>query len=171
MASRPTARQLSRRSRKAWLLAHVITSVGWLGAGAANLVLAAVALDGEMRLEPTACYRAIHLIDTYAVIPAAFGSLGTGLVVSLGTKWGLFTHWWVLGKLVLTIVVITFSTFGLGFWIERSLGAHPGPSPHAVAIVIGATGNVIAFLGMTALSVYKPRGLVRTSRRRQPGLS
>lgn len=42
--SAPTAperrRLLSPGARKAWLLAHVVLSVGWLGAGAANAVLA-----------------------------------------------------------------------------------------------------------------------------------
>lgn len=157
-------RQLSRRARKVWLLAHVVLSVGWLGAGCANLVLASAALLGRPGLDPAACYAAIHVIDLYAVIPAAFGALLTGVVVSLGTKWGLLRHWWVVAKLVLTVAVIVFSTFGIGLWVERSLEIAPLSSPHASQIIVGACGNVVAFLVMTALSIYKPRGLTGLGR-------
>jgi len=34
----------------------------------------------------------------------AFASLLTGIVVSLGSTWGLFRHYWVLLKLLITIL-------------------------------------------------------------------
>lgn len=152
-------RQLSRRARRLWLLAHVVLSVGWLGAGAANLALASSALGAQGGPLPSATtYQAIHRIDAYVVIPAAFGALTTGVVLSLGTKWGLFKHWWVFIKLVLTVTTIIFSTLGLGLWVEESL-ATPAAStpPHALSITLGATGNILAFLVMTALSIYTPK--------------
>ena len=33
----------------------------------------------------------------------SFASLLTGLVQSLGTKWGLFSHYWVLAKLLINV--------------------------------------------------------------------
>lgn len=156
-----TRRQLTRRARKGWLLAHVALSVGWMGAGAANLTLAAsAALRPAGRLTAESVYLAVHLIDLWVVIPAAFGALGTGVVLSVGTPWGLFTHWWVTSKLALTLAVITFSTFGLGLWVETAIAAGEAGQVTAQAplIVVGAAANIVAFLVMTALSVYKPRG-------------
>lgn len=153
---------LSPRARKAWLLAHVVLSVGWLGAGAANAVLAVYSLlaPTSRALSPLRAHAAIHLIDTWVVIPAAFGSLATGIVVSVFTRWGLFVHWWVMAKLALTVGVIAVSTVGIGRWIEMSLAAGTDAGAHDVAsaITTAAIGNLAAFVTMTALSIYKPRG-------------
>lgn len=162
----PTAperrRQLSPGARKAWLLAHVVLSVGWLGAGAANAALAAHTLlaPSSTALTPVQAHAAISLIDSWAVIPGAFGALITGVVVSVFTRWGLFVHWWVTAKLVLTLAVIAVSTFGIGRWIEISVTAGTDSTASALApqIITAATGILIAFLTMTALSIYKPRG-------------
>lgn len=153
---------LSPRARKAWLLAHVVLSVGWLGAGAANAVLAVYSLlaPTSRALSPLRAHAAIHLVDTWVVIPAAFGSLATGIVVSVFTRWGLFVHWWVMAKLALTVGVIAVSTVGIGRWIEMSLAAGTDAGAHDVAsaITTAAIGNLAAFVTMTALSIYKPRG-------------
>lgn len=154
-ANRP--RRLSRSARQLWVFVHVTVSVGWFGAGATNLVLAVSAWrEPEGRLPALNAFNAIHLIDAYVVIPAAFAALITGVVLSVGTSWGLTRHWWVLIKLLLTIAVILFATFGLGVWVEQSLTA--ATSPHAVAIVVAAAGNLVAFALMTWLSIRKPRG-------------
>lgn len=153
---------LSRSVRRALVLIHVMVSVGWMGAGATNLVLAGTALvDPDGTIPAVTAYATIHLIDLWLVIPAAFATLVSGVMLSVGTAWGLLRSWWVLIKFVLTIVVIVFSTFGVGLWVEQSMALDPSaiPSPHARALVIGATGNLLAFILMTALSVYKPRAL------------
>ncbi len=94
------------------------------------------------------------------MIPAAFGALITGIVVSVFTRWGLFVHWWDIVKLVLTLVVTALSTFGVGRWIEISLatGTDATARTQAPSITTAATVNLFAFLTMTALSIYKPRG-------------
>jgi hypothetical protein len=45
----------------------------------------------------------------YVIAPLAVSALLTGLVISLGTPWGLFRHYWVLISLGLT----TLATFVL----------------------------------------------------------
>lgn len=155
--------QLSPAARKAWLFAHVVLSVGWLGAGAANVALGAHAWShagGE--LTPLPAHHAIRLIDTWVVIPAAFGALISGLVISLGTRWGLFVHWWVTIKLALTVAVILASTIGIGRWIEESVadGTPAGAQALSGRIVALGVGNLVAFGVMTALSIYKPRGTI-----------
>src|SRR3712207_4028446 len=51
-----------------------------------------------------ACYLAMELIAWYVIVPLALASLLTGIVMSLGTKWGLLQHYWVLISLLLTIL-------------------------------------------------------------------
>src|ERR1700712_3065309 len=56
------------------------------------------------------CYLLVQTVDTWLVIPGAFAALVSGIALSLVTPWGLTRYWWVLVKLVLTVVVILFST-------------------------------------------------------------
>ena len=49
-----------------------------------------------------AAYPAMELAARFVIVPLAFASLLTGVIQSLGTPWGLFRHYWVLVKLLLT---------------------------------------------------------------------
>lgn len=89
--------------RKAALVAHVCTSVGWFGAVAAFLALAAIAWGSRDEAVVRAGYLAMEVTAWYAIVPLAVSSLATGLLSSLGTGWGLVRHWWVLVKLALTV--------------------------------------------------------------------
>src|SRR5207244_1496267 len=95
---------MTPRLRKLALTAHVTSSVGWLGAVAAFLALALAGLtsrDGQM---VRAAYLALELTASFVIVPLGFASLLTGLVQALGTKWGLFRHYWILVKLLITIL-------------------------------------------------------------------
>src|SRR5687767_14273305 len=94
---------MTPRLRKLVLTAHVSSSVGWLGAVAGFLALAVAGLTSHQAETVRAAYLATELITWFVIVPLAFASLLTGLVVSLGTEWGLFRHYWVLIKLLLTI--------------------------------------------------------------------
>ena len=148
-----------RRARQWLLLGRVICSLGWMGAGAANLVLAITALgnnDGGLR---SSCYQLINIVDFALVFPLAFSALASGVVISLATKWRLLRHWWVLVKLLLTVAVIVFSTLGVGVWVEQSMatttGSMPTSSPVALELVVGASANIAAFRFMTWASIAK----------------
>lgn len=151
--------QVRKRGRQWLLFAHVVLSIGWLGAGAANVVLAVTAVRTSDADTTRVCYRLIHVLDFALVIPLAFGSLASGVLISLATKWSLWRYWWVVIKFALTVLVIVFSTFGVGVWVEQSIDATSVPganSPVAFALIIGALSNVAAFLFMTWASIAKP---------------
>ena len=90
--------------RKLALTAHVTSSVSWLGAVAAFLALAIAGLARSDAQMVRAAYLATEMITWFVIVPLAFASLLTGLIVSLGTPWGLFRHYWVLVKFMLTIL-------------------------------------------------------------------
>src|SRR5437016_8745060 len=48
-------------------------------------------------------YLSMEMIGWFVIIPCCFAALLTGLVQSLGTEWGLFRHYWILVKFLLTI--------------------------------------------------------------------
>jgi hypothetical protein len=90
--------------RKLALTAHVTFSVGWLGAVVAYLVLAvAAAASGDVQAVRSA-WLAMQIIGWYAIVPLALAALLVGLVNALGTSWGLFRHYWVLLKFLLTVL-------------------------------------------------------------------
>src|SRR5881394_1963475 len=86
------------------LTAHLTVSVGWLGAVAGFLALAVSGLTSQDPQMVRAAYLAMELITWFVIVPLAFASLLTGLVVSLGTTWGMFRHYWVVSKLAITVL-------------------------------------------------------------------
>src|ERR671920_1435115 len=90
--------------RKLVLTAHVTSSVGWLGAVAGFQALAIAAATSQEPQAIRSFYLAMGLIGWYVVVPFCLASLVTGLVISLGTAWGLFRHYWVLVKFLITVI-------------------------------------------------------------------
>ena len=90
--------------RKFALTTHVSSSVGWFGSVAAFLALAIGGPTGSDPEGVRAAYLPMHLTTRYVVVPLSAGALATGIVQSLGTSWGLFRHYWVVTKLLITVV-------------------------------------------------------------------
>lgn len=150
------------RVRKLVLTAHIATSVGWFGAVAAYIALdvAAVASDDVQLVR--GAYLAMDWIVRHVIAPSAVASILVGIVNGLTTPWGLFRHYWVLVKLMLT----AFGTVILLLEIEAISGmaaaAASGADPRALpGSLLHSVGGLAVLLATTVLSVYKPRGLTR----------
>src|SRR5436190_16899486 len=86
-------RRLSPRARK-WLVAtHVLVGVGWFGIVLAKLVLEIVVLAASDQDVARTGYVFMAELDRTVFPPAAIVTLITGIVLSVGTTWGLFRHW------------------------------------------------------------------------------
>lgn len=88
--------------RKFALTIHVVSSVGWLGAVVSFLVLAIAGLTSAEPLMIRGAYLAMDLIGWSIIFPLSLASLISGIGQALGTVWGLFRHYWVLIKLIVT---------------------------------------------------------------------
>lgn len=158
--------------RKFALTAHITASVGWLGAVLAYLALAVVTRTSQDVQMVRAAYLALDPITEYVLVPLSFASLLTGLVMSLGTPWGLFRHYWVLFKLLLTILAAKVL---LGFTQTMNSMVDIASDPTtsiAVLRAMGAgmahaVGALVVLLLIMILSVYKPRGMTRYGWRKQ----
>src|SRR5216683_2650719 len=89
--------------RKFALTVHLISSIGWIGTVMAYLVLGVTAVISPDTQIVRAAWTAMDVTGWWAIVPLAVAALLTGLVMSLGTPWGLFRHYWVLISLLLTI--------------------------------------------------------------------
>jgi hypothetical protein len=164
---------MTPRLRKFTLTAHVIFSVGWLGAAAAYLALAIAALTSQDPQLIRATYLAMEPAAWFAIVPLALVALLSGLVMSLGTPWGLFRHWWVVFKLVLTVfaaVVLLehMSTVSYLAGLAAEAGG-AGPDPRGLrGEILHAGGGLLVLLVVTVLGVYKPRGMTPYGKRKSP---
>ncbi len=148
--------------RKFALTAHLISSLGWIGAVGAYIALGISAVTSEDVQTARSAWIAMELTGWYVIVPLALAALLTGLVMSLSTPWGLFRHYWVLITLALTILatVVTLlhmptvtSQADLARQANRAeLNRLGGDLFHPVL-------GLVVLLVITALNIYKPRGL------------
>ena len=153
------------RFRKFALTADVTCSVGWFGAVAGFVVLSVIGMSSPAAQLVRAAYLAMEPITWFVIVPMAFASLLTGIVSPLGTGWGLFRNYWVVVKLLMTVVatvilLVHVKPIELLAGIATRPGAM-GVDLHDVRIlmVIASCAALAALLVLTGLSVYKPRGV------------
>ncbi|MEV8132742.1 MULTISPECIES: DUF2269 domain-containing protein [Pseudarthrobacter] len=157
--------------RKAALTIHIISSVGWLGAIAAFLVLAIAGLTASDAQLARAAYVGMNLVGWMIIFPLSLASLISGIIQGLGTVWGLFRHYWVLIKLIITALATALLLVHLQpvtAMAGMALAADLGPSEMnwmRVQLVFDASAAILALLVTSVLSVYKPRGLTRHGQR------
>jgi len=164
---------MTPRLRKFALTAHVTFSVGWLGTVAGFQALAIAAVTSREPQIVRGSYLAMELTGWYVIVPFCLASLVTGLVVSLGTPWGLFRHYWVLVKFLITVISAlilfgftqTLSSLGdlaadttLSMSELRNLKQSP---------VLHSGGGLLAIFVAIVLAVYKPWGMTLYGRRKR----
>lgn len=159
--------------RKFALTVHVTSSVGLLGSIAAFLALAVTGLIRQDAQTVRAACLAMELIARFVIVPLAFASLLTGLIQSLGTPWGLFRHYWVVVKLLLTVfatAVLLVKMELIGYAARPAAETTLSPADLRAAgiqLVVHAAGGLLVLLVPAVLSVYKPPGVTRYGRREQ----
>jgi hypothetical protein len=141
-----------------------------MGAAMAYIALVVGATVSQSTQTVRAAWVAMELMGWYVIVPLSFGTILTGLALSMGTRWGLFRHYWVLFSLVLTVfatvillqhmktvsliadaVVETNSTIGSGLQGE----------------LLHSVGGLLVLLVIQILNVYKPRGMTPYGWRKQ----
>jgi hypothetical protein len=162
---------MSPGARKFALTAHVTSSVGWLGAVVAFLGLSIVGLTSQDAQIVRGVYLVMEPVAWSVLVPLAFASLLTGTVMSLGTTWGLFRHYWVVFKLLITVFAIVVLLIYMGtFSFMADLAADPSADLAAVRSASPRLHSILALLVLlvaTVLAVYKPQGMTAYGRRKQ----
>ena len=164
--------KMGPRLRKFALAVHITTSVGWIGAVVAYIPLDVTAATSQDEQALRAAYLAMDLIARWVIVPLALAALVTGLVVSLGTSWGLFRHYWVLISLILTVAAVAILlTATQTIRSFASMAADPTMTGEDLS-VLGNTlahsvGGLLVLLVILALNIYKPRGLTPYGWRKQ----
>ncbi|WP_229784145.1 hypothetical protein [Deinococcus sedimenti] len=154
---------------------RVVSSVGWLGAVVAFLVVAATSLTSADGGLVRAAVMLMAAIGQMAIVPLSLLALASGVLQALGTSWGLFDHYWVVVKLIITAVSVLVL---LNFQPDMNALAHlaagwPTPTPEQLAQLrspapaLHASVALALLVVTTALSVMKPAGMTPYGQRRQ----
>ena len=158
--------------RKFALTVHLTSSVGWIGAVAAYIALDVAVARGQDAQTLRAAYLAMEWTASFVIVPLALATLLTGLVMSLGTKWGLFRHYWTVISLLLTVfatVVLLAETRTISYFADRA--ADPATSGEELralgSTLVHSVGGMVVLLINLWLNMYKPRGLTPYGWRKQ----
>jgi hypothetical protein len=151
--------------RKLALTAHVSTSIGWLGALAVFLAHAAAGYHSTDIDTVRAMSIAMGAAAWLVILPLAVASLVTGVVQALGTAWGLVRHYWVLFKLLLTVVATAVLLLKLGpisVLADAARQAGFGAGDHSglrLSLLLHAGGGMLTLLAIAVLAIWKPVGV------------
>lgn len=156
--------------RRLTFTTHITTSVGWIGAVIAFLALAVIGFTSNDEAKVRGAYLLMAPAAWFVLVPLAHASLLSGIALSLGTTWGLFRHYWVVLKLLITVFATVILLIYMGTFkqmagiaadpvVDLGLVRNASPTVHAVLALI-------LLLIATVLGVYKPFGMTPYGRRK-----
>jgi hypothetical protein len=153
--------------RKGVLVVHIVSAGAWIGIDVVMGIIIFTALLTEDDNTRALCYRALELFAVWPLLTTGLVCLASGIVLGIGTKWGLVRYWWVAIKLALTIVLTTLVLVALrpGVIEAAEQGRRfAAGEPASLAVgdlifppIVSPTALLIAFV----LAVFKPWGRIR----------
>jgi hypothetical protein len=158
---------LSRRWRKATLILHIVAGGSWIGIDVMVAVLVWTGWFGSDADVRGLAYRALAAFAVWPMLTSGLVCLVTGLLLGLGTRWGLLRYWWVAVKLVLNLVLCTLILVALepGMAVVGAYGrelAGGAVAPDEVSsLFFPPAVSLTALTFATVLSVVKPWGRLR----------
>ena len=166
--------RLGGRTRKSVLLVHIASAGVWLGIDVVMAVLVFTALASDDDRTKALAFRALELVAVGPLLITGLVSLLTGILLGLGSKYGLVRYWWVAIKLILNLLLTGLVLVALAPEVadaaERARQFDVG-----LAVSLGV-GDLIfppivsptALLVAMVLAVFKPWGRIRGSGRGGP---
>jgi hypothetical protein len=164
---------LSRGWRKTTLIVHIVSAGTWIGIDVMVAVLVLTGRYGTSDDVRGLAYEALAAFVVWPMLASGLICLATGLILGLGTRWGLLRYWWVAVKLVLNLVLCTLIVVLLQPGMDevgdygRTLTAGATEPEFISNLFYPPAVSLTALTFATVLAVVKPWG--RLSRR--PGRS
>jgi hypothetical protein len=109
-----------------------------------------------------AAWIAMEILGWYAIVPLALASFATGVLMSLGTRWGLFRYYWVLVTLVLTTGALVVLLLHMPDVSALARIARTGSDATLLGLggdLFHAVGGLVVLLTVLTLNIAKPPGL------------
>ena len=164
-------RRLGRRTRRILLIAHHSwRAAPGSGSDVAMAVLIFTAIGTDSPSIRSATLQTLRLVTVWPMFSAALVSLTTGVLLGLGSRFGLIRYWWVAIKLALNLLLATLILIALrggvaeAAEVGRQLAGGNDPAWGYTDLlyppIVSPTALTVAFV----LSVVKPWGRIRRLR-------
>ena len=159
--------RLGARTRKGVLVVHIVSAGAWIGIDVVMAVLVFTALLTGSEGTRALCYRALELFAVWPLFTTGLVSLASGVVLGLGSKWGLVRYWWVAIKLALNILLTVLVVVALRpEVIEMAEQGRRFVAGEAASLAVGdlifpPIVSPTLLLVATVLVVFKPWGRIR----------
>jgi uncharacterized membrane protein len=162
--------RLGARTRKTTLLLHIASAGVWLGIDVVMAVLIFTALLTDSDATKALCFQALDIVAVWPLLTTGLICLVTGLVLGVGSKYGLVRYWWVAVKLTLNLVLSGLVLVALAPEVadaaERARQFDAGvAAPLGVGdLVFPPIVSPTALLVAMVLAVFKPWGRIRAAK-------
>ena len=149
------------------LTVHILGAGAWIGIDVVLGVLVFTAMFTSNPDTAALCYRVLELFAVWPLIAAGLVTLVSGVVLGLGTKYGLLRYRWVAVKLALNVVLVGLVVFALRPGLVEAaaygeqLAAGGPPTLDVGNLAFPPVVSGMALTIATILSVFKPWGRLR----------
>lgn len=149
------------------LTVHILGAGAWIGIDVVLGVLVFTALLTTNTETEALCYRVLELFAVWPLLTAGIVTLLSGVVLGLGTRYGLVRYRWVAMKLVLNVVLVALIVAALrpglaeaaAYGEQLAAGVRRRAEVGSLAFPPVVSG--VALVTATILSVFKPWGRLR----------
>ncbi|WP_188454772.1 hypothetical protein [Virgibacillus oceani] len=155
---------------KRWLVTvHILFAAIMFGNMITFLILSITAATANDSQLMESCYQIMHVLSKTSVKAATFGTIVTGILLSVLTKWGLFKFYWIIAKEALTIIPFVLNMWAMYYWSLDAINMIQVTSKQADSSMLqtelwtGIIMQLISLILMFILSVFKPWGKRQTA--------
>jgi hypothetical protein len=158
---------MSKSARKAVLVVHIGSAGAWIGLDVAMAVVVFTAVGSDDDRTRALCYQALKLFAVWPLFVVGLLCLASGVVLAVGSRYGLVRYWWVAAKLAVSVVIVSLVPLALrpGMNDLSDLGRELA----AGHLVTASVGDMIyppivspaALLFALVLAVFNPWGRIR----------
>jgi uncharacterized membrane protein len=159
--------RLGTRTRRAVLVTHIASAGAWLGVDVAMAVLIVTAMTTDEPATLVFSLQALELVSIWPLLACGLLCLLSGIVLGLGSRWGVVRYWWVATKLALNLVLTGLVVVSLqSEVVEQAALARRFSAGEAVTfdlsnLIYPPTVSPTLLLVAITLSVVKPWGRIR----------
>lgn len=156
--------------RRATLVVHIVSAGAWIGI---DVIVGVLVLAGWFTANPSIQGLAYQALGTFVVAPMLTSGLiclASGVLLGLGTRFGLLRYWWVAVKLAMNIILCVLIVFalqpGMAEIVEygRMLAGGEDSSLDVTTLFFPPAVSLTTLTVATVLAVFKPWGRIRKNR-------
>ncbi|GAB2667474.1 membrane protein [Kribbella swartbergensis] len=149
------------------LVLHIASVGSWFGIDVVMAVLTFTALGTDSESTKALCFRVLELVTVWPMTVSGLVCLVTGVLLAVGSKYGLTKYWWVVVKLFLNLLlsalVLVSLRPGVAEIADRAEAGDLGIPLGDMIYPPIVSPTLLTFA--IVLSVFKPWGLLRRRKR------